>query len=327
MVLRATDITSPLSPGNNQYALKRIMCMDDETRQSCLHEAKIHQELQRGQPHNAKYLMPLYGITWDKSTCYMLFPLLPHSLRAEVHRRIFINQDIFESRMAPWSESVALQIFQHLLHGVATMHAAGYAHCDIKLENILCKGSNVQHLTRPILMDFGSAGPLSRPLSSRQDVLEIAEMASQHTTVSYRPPELFAGELRVGDADLDYQKVDVWSCGCVLFAILFGASPGESEFHRRTGRLQIVDCTQLKVLQDLPKPPMEVPAAQWYSSDIISLIEWILTKNRHERPAMVEVQTRVAYLLNPHGMDMEAPDTSFFTDVQANLFNERSKTY
>ncbi len=324
VVLRATDITSPLSRGNNEYALKRIQCQDDETQQACLKEAQVHQELQRAQPHNAKYLMPLYGITWDNQVCYMLFPLLTHSLRAEVHRRIFINKDIFESRMAPWSESVVLQIFQHILQGVATMHAAGYSHCDIKLENILCKGSNVQHLTTPVLMDFGSVGPLSRALSTRQDVLDITEVASQHTTISYRPPELFSGELRVGDSDLDYTKVDVWSCGCVLFAILFGASPSESEFHRRTGRLQIVDCTQLKVLQDITKPPPDAPATKWYSSDLLALVEWILNKNRHERPTIAQVQVRVNYLLNPNGMDIEHPDTSFFA---SSPFNGRSMTY
>lgn len=322
VVLRATDVTSPLSRGNNEYALKRIQCQDDETRQACLKEAQVHQELQRAQPHNAKYLMPLYGITWDNQTCYMLFPLLTHSLRAEVHRRIFINKDIFESRMAPWSESIVLQIFQHLLQAVATIHSAGYSHCDIKLENILCKGSNIQHLTTPVLMDFGSVGPLSRSLTTRQDVLEIAEIASQHTTISYRPPELFAGELRVGDVDLDYTKVDVWSCGCVLFAILFGASPTESEFHRRTGRLQIVDCTQLKVLQDVPKPSPDVPAAKWYSSDLIGLVEWILNKDRQERPTIAQVQSRVNYLLNPNGVDEE----DFFTSSPF-PFNGRSMTY
>ena len=342
VVFRATDLQrggNHNNNNNNVYALKRIRCWDEETQQACRKEIQVHQELQKGQPHNAKYLMPLYGVTWENENsttttccCYLLFPFFPHSLRAEVHRRLFENQDIFESRMAPWSETIVLQIFQHLLQGVATMHNAGYAHCDIKLENIMCKGSNVQHLLCPVLMDFGSvASPLLRSLSTRQDVMDIVERASQHTTVSYRPPELFAGELRIGDdVDLDYRQVDVWSCGCVLFAILFGASPSESEFHRRTGRLQIVDCTQLKVLQDLPRPPQDVPSAQWYSSDIMALIQWILTKNRHERPTIAQVQTRVAQLLNPHTMlDAEAPppDTSFFSDVRGNPFNERTKSY
>jgi len=328
VVLRATDATSPLSRGNNEYALKRIQCHDDEIQRACRREAQVHHALQRGQPQNAKYLMPLYGVAWSDSdrVCFMLFPLLPHSLRREVQRRIFLNPDIFEARRAPWSESIVLQLFQHLLQGVATMHAAGYAHCDIKLENILCKGSNVQHLISPVLMDFGSATtPLTRSLQTRQDILEVADIASQHTTVSYRPPELFSGELRVGETDLDYAKVDVWSCGCVLFAILYGASPSESEFHRRTGRLQIVDCTQLKVLQDVPKPPDDAPAAKWYSADLVGLVDWILNKNRHERPTLAQVQARVDYLLNPAGADLESPSTSFFDSAAA--FGGRSMTY
>lgn len=340
VVLRATDLTQR---GNNEYALKRIQCHDEETRQACFHEAQVHQDLQREQPQNAKYLMPLYGMTWadDDGVCYMLFPLFSYSLKAEVHRRIFNNpnENVFENRRPPWSESVVLQIFQHLLQGVAILHASGYAHCDIKLDNILCKGSNVQHLTTPVLMDFGSTicfPRLARSLATRQDVMEIVEYASQHTTVSYRPPELFAGELRVGDPiDLDYTKVDVWSCGCVLFAILFGASPSESEFHRRTGRLQIVDCTQLKVLQDqLPKPPADLPPAHWYSPDMIRLVEWILTKDRHQRPTIAQVQARVNYLLNPKGsggdleQQQQSPSqTSFFDTEPFAPFSGRSMTY
>ena len=327
VVFRATSIGGGSNGGHSEdYALKRIQCQEEETRQACLKEARVHQDLQRAHPQNANYLMPLYGITWDHptATCYMLFPLLTHSLRAEVQRRIFHNPDIFQSRVPPWSESVVLQLFQHLLQAVAIMHAAGYSHCDIKLENILCKGSNVQHLITPILMDFGSVGPLSQSLSTRQEVLDVAERASQHTTISYRPPELFAGELRVGDMDLDYTKVDVWSCGCVLFAILFGASPSESEFHRKTGRLQIVDCTQLKVLQSIPKPPVDSPVAKWYSSDLMKLLEWILNQDRHQRPTIAQVQARVNFMLHPHGADVEDPNTSFFA---SSPFNSRSMTY
>jgi serine/threonine kinase 16 len=346
VVLRAVDLTQQQHTHHKvEYALKRIQCHDEETRQVCLHEAQVHQALQRAQPQNAKYLMPLYGMTWaddnNNRVCYMLFPLFPYSLRAEVHRRILNNPDVYENRRPPWnSESVVLQIFQHLLQAVATMHSLGYAHCDIKLDNILCKGSNVQHLTTPVLMDFGSARtPLHRSLRTRQDVLDVVDTASQHTTVSYRPPELFAGELRAGDDttsnsnDLDYAKVDVWSCGCVLFAILFGASPCESEFHRRTGRLQIVDCTQLKVLQDrLPQPPADLPPAHWYSPQLLQLVEWILTKDRHQRPTIPQVQARVNHLLNGnngHGGDIETQSSnpSFFETEPFAPFNGRSMTY
>jgi serine/threonine kinase 16 len=349
VVFRATDVNNR----GQVYALKRIRCHDEqEMLQACDHEAEVHRALQQSNPQNANYTMPLYGMAFSEHNefCYMLFPLFPHSLRQEVNARIFEQQPqqhggggatrtrtrTSSSRMPPpWSsESVVLQLFQHLCQGVATMHAAGYSHRDIKLENILCKGSNAHHLANPVLMDFGSAGPLKRSLATRQDVNEIAELASQHTTVSYRPPELFPGELRVvvssagedannDDLDLDYAKVDVWSLGCVLFAILYGASPFECDFHRRTGQLQIQDCTHNRVLGKVPKPPKETPPSHWYSQELTELMDWILTKDRHQRPTLAHVQSRVQFLLNPRQQIMDVEENLF--DLQ--LFSSRTILY
>lgn len=349
------------------YALKRIQCDDPERRSVCVREAKVHRELMRyystqpsqqqlQQQHppgsataeNVSYTMPLLGMSFceNNTVCYMLFPLLPHSLRQEVNRRIFVpleavlddnsNADHRPSargaplsqtqkaqrvrdalRMPPWSESVALQLFDHLCEGVARMHACGYSHRDIKLENVLLRGSNPAHLAQPVLMDFGSAGPLTRSLATRRDVLEIADEAGQHTTLSYRPPELFVGELRTTgggnnnanpddaahpDDVLDYTKVDVWMLGCTLFAILYGASPGECEFSDSTGQIRIVDCTHNKVLGPLPRPSHDTPPARWYSPQVTELLEWILTQDRHQRPTLTQVQSRVRQMVLTGGI-------------------------
>lgn len=316
VVFAAKDVRPPHRP----YALKRIRCHDAESRNACQREAQVHQRLQQAHPQNPQFLLPLYGVLWTNSStvsssrsaaeyCYMLFPMMPHSLRAEVNQKLFSEQrsNPFASKVSPWQESVILQVMDHVLEGVARMHQAGYSHRDIKLENILCQG--LHHLTRPVLMDFGSAGPLTRSLTSRQDVLDIAETAGEHTTISYRPPELFPGELRVvsntndPDALLDYAKVDVWSCGCVLFALMYGASPFESEFDRRTGAIRIVECSQLRVLGKTPQPSKDSPASQWYSPELTAMVEWILTANRHQRPSLSQVQTRLHLIMEdkyPH---------------------------
>jgi serine/threonine kinase 16 len=318
------------------YALKRIHCHDPETRQLCRNEAKVHRVLllqdddltNINNNSNSNYVMPLLGMTFDKQYCYMLFPYLPHSLRMEVNRRLFPNATnnnkttssspsttttTTTAIIPPWSELVVLELFAHILHGVAAMHASNYSHRDIKLENLLCKGSNPTHLVHPILMDFGSAGPLRRKIQTRRDVLEIADDASSHTTMPYRPPELFYGELRASgndddDNDLDYTKVDVWSLGCTLFAILYGASPFECEFSSRRndknnnntyGRIRIVDCSPLRVLSKVPHPPHDSPSSKWYSPEIRQLIEWMLDKDRHQRPTLAQVQARVGDLRIP----------------------------
>lgn len=309
------------------------------------------------------HIMPLLGMTFGEthSMCYMLFPYLPHSLRREVDKRILEpmeevtsntknkngstmsqtqkNQKIQDAlRMPPWSEATVLRWFEQLCDSVILMHAAGYTHRDIKLDNVLLhpgvpehEPSNVyrgggSHDSRSgvVLMDYGSAGPIKRSLATRRDVLEIADEASQHTTISYRPPELFAGELRVAstnsvsgkiaaavakdvDGDevfdnesvIDYRKVDVWMLGCTLFAILFGASPGESEFSRSTGQLLIVDPSHNKMLGRMPPwPSTETPPARWYSADVKELLEWILTKDRGDRPTVKAVRRRVRELLS-----------------------------
>jgi serine/threonine kinase 16 len=322
------------------------------------------------------HIMPLLGMTFGENNtlCYMLFPYLPHSLKKEVVLRIFEpmeevtnntknkngstmsqtqkNQKIKDSlRMPPWSETTVLRWFEQLCDSVILMHASGYTHRDIKLDNVLLQQSSPSpslssfpeassgngnnnvyrgrstHDSRSgvVLMDYGSAGPLHKSLGTRRDVLEIADEASQNTTISYRPPELFAGELRAvatgsatnatnaastfTDVDgdevfhhesvLDYRKVDVWMLGCTLFAILFGASPGESEFSRSTGQLLIVDPSHNKMLGQMPPwPSTEMPSARWYSAELKELLAWILTKDRGDRPTVKAVRRRVREILS-----------------------------
>ncbi|KAL3938440.1 MAG: hypothetical protein SGBAC_006658 [Bacillariaceae sp.] len=328
VVYRATDVSNP----STTYAVKCIRCQNDpELRSGCVEEGKVHRLLQEASEDDSPmYCMPLYGMTFEENNtvCYMVFPYLPHSLRQEVNERIFDAAPTTSSPPPPWSESVVLKMFDHLCEAVALMHREGLTHRDIKLENVLFQGSNTRHLQAPVLMDFGSAGPLLRSILSRQDVLEVAEEAGQHTTMPYRPPELFPGELRVGDADIDYTKVDVWSLGCTLFAILFGASPFECEFTRNRRPLmgspkaqqqqgapiKIVDCTQLRVLGTIPKPPPNTAVEKWYSPQVFELIEFILEKDRIKRPTLAQVQMRVKALLKGDSVDLEDPMEDLFSN-------------
>jgi serine/threonine kinase 16 len=95
----------------------------------------------------------------------------------------------------------------------------------------------------PVLMDFGSAGPVLYAIKSRGDVLRLSELAAQHCTMPYRAPELFDGGVTHGidERPIDGQ-VDVWNLGCLLFGMMYGSSPFEVEF-RRDGTIPIVECT------------------------------------------------------------------------------------
>ena len=273
------------SVNNKKYALKRIHVGDHETFQSTQREAGVHRSLKH--PN----LMPLLGLANDEKVCYMLFPYFHQSLRKKL-------DDCILNRVPPkkaFPELLALQLMYQILLAVSNMHASGYAHCDIKLDNIL-----LQDNSTPVLMDFGSVSPLTKPLRTRKEVMTLVEVASQHTTLPYRPPELLEGYVRAGDRDVDMTAVDVWSLGCTFFAMLYGASPFECEF-RQSGELRIVECSQLKILGNIPKPPPHGDVAEWYSEPLVGLIETMLIQDRTKRPAVEDIMVDISEMITRVG--------------------------
>jgi serine/threonine protein kinase len=129
-------------------------------------------------------------------------------------------------------------------------------------------------------MDFGSVGPALEAVGTRKECLALQDHAATHSTMSYRAPELFdckanlpsssssasvaggmgdtaaaAGQGQGAEHFLDTRRADVWSLGCLLFALLFGFSPFECEFDSRTGHPVVVECGYLRVIGKVPVPP------------------------------------------------------------------------
>ena len=292
-----------------KYALKRINCSDPELVQACREEAGVHRSLDH------RNLMPLLGLKFDSSrdipgvtVCYMLFPFLETSLRDDITHRRLLDDDASDgtgkpTRRRPYKDVELLQLFGQVVDAVAAMHAAGLAHRDIKLENVMMDGSTGNRRSRPtpVLMDFGSAGKVLYPIKSRSDVLRLAETAAQHCTMPYRAPELYDGGVRHGiDEPPVDGRVDVWSLGCLLFGMMYGSSPFEVEF-RRDGTVRIVECTHLRVLGPVPTPPPGTEAAGRYSKEIGDAVKWMLNQSRLERPTIDQVSRRVDELLQKVG--------------------------
>ena len=109
-----------------------------------------------------------------------------------------------------------LELFYQLVLVVDYLHQQGYAHCDLKPDNIMFRiAPDAGVVPQPVLVDFGSVMP--------------KEAFSEHITASlkYAAPELVPYLLRpdVGvrsDPNLKPWRADVWALGAIFFEIVTG---------------------------------------------------------------------------------------------------------
>lgn len=112
----------------------------------------------------------------------------------------------------PMSEQVARNYFVQLLEGVAYLHAAGVAHRDLKLENVLLTGSAVVKL-----IDFGLSHVYARLPDGQIDTSKpLRDLCGSK---SYAAPEV------LGKRGYQGFTADMWSLGVCLFAMLSGFFP------------------------------------------------------------------------------------------------------
>ncbi|KAI4525978.1 Pkinase-domain-containing protein [Schizophyllum commune Loenen D] len=140
-----------------------------------------------------------------------------------------------------------------------------YAHRDIKPGNVMIADDGVT----PILMDFGSTVKARIPIQNRNQALVQQDIAAEQSTMTYRAPELF--DVKTG-VTLD-EKVDIWSLGCMLYALAYNHSPFESTQGEQGGSIAMA------VLNAQYKHP---PSA--YSQGLKDLIDSMLKVNPADRP-------------------------------------------
>ena len=146
------------------------------------------------------------------------------------------------------------KIFAQLVGAVAYIHNKNCVHRDLKLENVLLdKHENVK------LCDFG----FTREYEGKANYLQTF-----CGTVCYSAPEMLKGEKYAGE------KVDVWSLGIILYALLRGELPFDEDDDQ---------ATKAKILTDEPHFPDEFP------EDAKALISKLLSKRPLYRPTLSDV--------------------------------------
>ncbi|XP_074308034.1 CBL-interacting serine/threonine-protein kinase 12 [Silene latifolia] len=153
-------------------------------------------------------------------------------------------------------EDVARKYFQQLIAAVSFCHARGVYHRDLKPENLLLDEHGDLKVS-----DFG--------LSAVSE--QIQQDGLFHTfcgTPAYVAPEVLA---RKG---YDAAKVDIWSCGVILFVLMAGYLP----FH---------DPNLMSMYRKIYKGEFRCP--RWFSPDLAKLLMRLLDTNPDTRITLPEV--------------------------------------
>lgn len=126
----------------------------------------------------------------------------------------------------------------------------------------------------PVLVDFGSSTEAKVEICGQADAMKLQDEAEEKCSLCYRAPELFQVE---SFAIID-ERTDIWSLGCVLYALCFFKSPFDAVYERG-------DSVSLAVLSGKIPFPENSP----YSKELHDLILFQLKTNPMERPFIYSV--------------------------------------
>lgn len=134
-------------------------------------------------------------------------------------------------------------------------------------------------------MDFGSAKPAKIDIVDRKSAMAQQDDAAENCSMPYRAPELFD----VKSGSILNEKVDIWSLGCLLFAMAYGESPFEMTINQQGGTMA------LAVLNRQFYFP--IAKRDMYTKQFQDLISWMLNTDPEDRPDIDGVISAINKLL------------------------------
>lgn len=300
------------SQSGDTYALKKIRCpFGAESIQIALKEVEAYKRF------DSKYIIHAIdsSVVQEKDGSKTVYILLPYFKNGNLQDRI--NANLVNGRTMPEEELVGL--FVEICKGIKAMHdrhvnsgsgtrpsmstlgyvggeddgadegllggvelnpqtssdtamdvIVPYAHRDIKPANIMLDDERM-----PVLMDLGSCSRARMSLTTRQAALELQDLAAEHCTLPYRAPELF--DVKTGSS-VD-ERVDIWSLGCTLFALMYSSSPFEMQTAESGASLSLA----------IMNGQYKFPSSPEYSEGLKAIVKRCLTVEPSERPFIKDV--------------------------------------
>ncbi|XP_066593652.1 serine/threonine-protein kinase 16 [Prorops nasuta] len=253
---------------HKKYAIKKIICHGPEDQRIAIREIEYHQILKH--PNIIECIDSTYEGTADPvinatSEALLVLPYYRNgTLADELEIRAKNNNHM--------SALNILSIFLQICEGVKAFHEAKpepLAHRDLKTANILLSDGLV-----PIIMDLGSVAPARVKVCGSQAAKTLEDIAAERCSMPYRAPELF----NVESYCMVDERTDIWSLGCILYAMCYFKSPFDIVYERGDSVALAVMSANITFAESFP-----------YNEDMQKLILSMLKVNPMERPYIYSV--------------------------------------
>ncbi|KAL2757081.1 hypothetical protein ACRALDRAFT_2041593 [Sodiomyces alcalophilus JCM 7366] len=229
-------------------------------------------------------------------------------------------------------DNAARRLFAQLVSGVGYLHKKGIVHRDLKLENLLLdRNRNI------IITDFGFANTFDaeEELSQEEELnltdrefvkrMGLDKIKSNGTRkgdlmqTSCGSPCYAAPELVVSDSLYTGRKVDVWSCGVILYAMLAGYLPFDDDPANPEG-----DNINL-LYKYIVNTPLTFP--EYVTPHSRDLLRRILVPNPRKRADLFEVARHSWLNEYAHVVEFITSSTTTPTEIQNTTVPAEDETH
>lgn len=229
------------------FVAKRIICHSVDDQKIALQEIEYCKKLKH--PNIIELIDSTFKGSADivvnaTSEVFMVLPFYRRGTLFDYLDNRSINKDHL-------SVAEIIRIFMDICSAVKYMHdfkPESLAHRDLKTANV-CLTDGLS----PILMDLGSVAPAKVQVCGSQDAQKLQDLAAERCSMPYRAPELF----NVKSFCVVDERTDVWSLGCLLYAMCYFKSPFDAVYERG-------DSVALAVISGKIDFPEDTPYSQVY---------------------------------------------------------------
>ncbi|KOO21310.1 hypothetical protein Ctob_000137 [Chrysochromulina tobinii] len=216
-----SQVFKVLSPLNEVLALKKVALEADSEEANGLAEA-VQNEIDlmmrfKSVPEATRCIIELVDaeVNLAERVVYMVMECGEIDFKGILQR----DQEERQAKGLELNETFVCGYWEQMLSAVDVMHKARVIHGDLKPMNFLCVKGALK------LIDFGIAKSMT---NDNPDVTKI-ERENTVGTLNYMSPETIVGQ----DAQDEHGKSvftqgrasDVWSLGCILYQMVYGAPP------------------------------------------------------------------------------------------------------